>query len=46
VTVTDPAHDAARRARAGLARLPDAEPAATEVEQRDLACYDRALGVA
>ena len=46
VTVTDPAHDAARRARAELARLPVAEPADTEVEQRDLADYDRALGVA
>jgi transposase len=46
VTVTDPAHDAARRARAELARLPVPEPADTEVEQRDLSDYDRALGVA
>lgn len=45
-TVTDPAHDAARRARAELTRLPDAEPTDTEVEQRDLGDYDRALGVA
>ncbi|MPZ72895.1 MAG: IS21 family transposase [Nitriliruptorales bacterium] len=45
VTVTDPAHDAARRARAELARLPVAA-ADTDVEQRDLADYDRALGVA
>ncbi len=45
VTVTDPAHDAARRARAELARLPVA-PADTDVAQRDLADYDRALGVA
>lgn len=45
VTVTDPAHDAARRARAELARLPVAA-ADTEVAERDLADYDRALGVA
>jgi transposase len=46
VTVTDPAHDAARRTRATLARLPVAESGEVDVEQRDLAVYDRALGVA
>jgi transposase len=49
VTVTDPAHDAARRARAALARLPVADPkphGEVEVEERDLGVYDRALGVA
>ena len=45
VTVTDPAHDAARRARAELARQPVAA-AETDVAERDLADYDRALGVA
>lgn len=47
VTVTDPAHDAARRARAELAGLPaTADDEETTVEMRDLADYDRALGVA
>jgi len=48
VTVTDPAHDAARRARAQLARLPlelDRDDQAL-VDVRDLADYDRVLGVA
>jgi len=45
VTVTDPAHDRARRARAQLAADP-APPADTDVAVRDLADYDRALGVA
>jgi transposase len=44
VTVTDPAHDRARRARAQLAAEPD-PPAGADVETRDLADYDRALGV-
>jgi transposase len=47
VTVTDPAHDAARRARATQIPLPlhdaSGEP---EVAVRDLADYDRVLGVA
>jgi hypothetical protein len=46
VTVTDPAHDAARRARAELARLPLEEAGEPQVDVRDLADYDRALGVA
>lgn len=46
VTVTDPAHDAARRARTTQTRLPLAETADTQVAVRDLADYDRALGVA
>jgi hypothetical protein len=47
VTVTDPAHDAARRARARLARLPFGDGVdEPQVAQRDLADYDRALGVA
>ncbi|MBA3852037.1 MAG: IS21 family transposase [Chloroflexi bacterium] len=45
VTVTDPAHDAARRARAKLAQAPVA-PVDTDVAERGLADYDRALGVA
>ena len=45
VTVTDPAHDAARRARAELAQTPVAA-ADTDVAERDLADYDRALVVA
>ncbi|AXV04967.1 Mobile element protein [Euzebya pacifica] len=44
-TITDPAHDAARKARAQLLELPVAGPD-TGVEQRDLADYDRLLGVA
>ena len=43
--ITDPAHDAARKARAQLLELPVAGPD-TGVEQRDLADYDRLLGVA
>jgi transposase len=48
VTVTDPAHDAARRARAELVRLPldDIDQGEPQVAVRDLADYDRALGVA
>jgi hypothetical protein len=47
VTVTDPAHDAARRARAQLTRLPFGDGVdEPQVAQRDLADYDRALGVA
>ena len=46
VTVTDPAHDAARRARAELASLPLEPDDEVTVDVRDLADYDRALGVA
>ena len=46
VTVTDAAHDAARRARAELARLPLKLAGEVTVDVRDLADYDRALGVA
>lgn len=47
VTVTDPAHDTARRARAAQTRLPlTGGIAATDVAVRDLADYDTALGVA
>ena len=45
VTITDPAHDRAReaaRAAAGRPRL----AVATDVEERDLAVYDRATGAA
>jgi hypothetical protein len=45
VTVTDPAHDRARRAARALAGM--ARPADTgEVEVRDLAVYDQATGAA
>ena len=44
VTITDPAHDRARRAARALAERP--KPDTGEVEVRDLAVYDRATGVA
>jgi hypothetical protein len=44
-TITDPAHDAARKVMiAFAAALADDHP--DEVEQRDLTVYDRILGVA
>ena len=46
VTVTDPAHDAARRARAAQARLPLSDADEPDVAVRDLADYDRAFKVA
>jgi len=46
VTVTDPVHDAARRARAAQPRLPLHGPGEPDVAVRDLADYDRAFGVA
>lgn len=46
VTITDPAHDEARRARAGLDREAHLPVAEVEVEGRDLADYDAALGLA
>jgi hypothetical protein len=49
LTVTDPAHNVARRARAAQARLPlarDGSQADAGVAVRDLADYDRAFGVA
>lgn len=46
VTVTDPAHDAARRARAAQPRLPGHDGSGgPAVAVRDLADYDRAFGV-
>lgn len=46
VTVTDPAHDAARRARAAQPRLPGNGSGDPDVAVRDLADYDRAFKVA
>jgi hypothetical protein len=47
VTVTDPAHDQARRALRGRrpADFDSDETDSIEVQNRDLAVYDRALGV-
>jgi len=45
VTVTDPAHDAARKAARALANAPRPLPG-SDVEVRDLAVYDRATGAA
>ena len=45
-TVTDPAHDTARRARAAQPRLPIGDTGEPDVAVRDLADYDRAFGVA
>jgi transposase len=44
-TITDPAHDAARKVMVAFATAV-ADDAGDEVEQRDLTVYDRALGVA
>jgi hypothetical protein len=44
-TLTDPAHARARAAMRQAARQPR-DPHDTEVDERDLADYDRALGVA
>jgi transposase len=46
VTVTDPAHDKARKAARALAELPPCAADAADVEQRDLAVYDQATGAA
>jgi transposase len=46
VTVTDPAHDKARKAARALAEAPKATVDSSEVEQRDLADYDAATGAA
>jgi transposase len=46
VTITDPAHDKARRAARALAEAPKAAPGTEEVEQRNLAVYDQATGAA
>lgn len=46
VTVTDPAHDKARKAARALAEAPKCSADAAEVEQRDLAIYDHATGAA
>jgi len=45
VTITDPAHDAARRAQAALAKVSKMPTPQAEVEARDLAYYDRILGM-
>jgi len=45
VTVTDPAHDAARKAARALASAPRPLPG-SDVEVRDLAVYDRVTGAA
>lgn len=46
VTVTDPAHDKARKAARALAEAPKATADAAQVEQRDLSVYDAATGAA
>jgi len=46
VTVTDAAHDKARRAARAAAEAPRCAADADEVEQRDLAVYDAATGAA
>jgi transposase len=46
VTVTDAAHDQARRAARALAEAPKAAAGTEDVEQRDLSVYDQATGAA